>query len=47
MHGDFKKAIEDIAKREMFICKEEKERSSILNEINNICSSITPITAQK
>lgn len=47
MHGDFKKSIEDIAKREMFICKEEKERSSILNEINNICSSITPITAQK
>ena len=34
MHGDFKKSIEDIAKREMFICKEEKERSSILNEIN-------------
>lgn len=48
MNGDFKKSIEEIAKREMFICKEEKERSSILNEINNICSSISPIiTAQK
>ena len=48
MNGDFKKSIEEIAKREMFICKEEKERSSILTEINNICSSISPIiTAQK
>ena len=48
INGDFKKSIEEIAKREMFICKEEKERSSILNEINNICSSISPIiTAQK
>lgn len=48
MNGDFKKSIEEIAKREMFICKEEKERSSILNEVNNICSSISPIiTAQK
>ena len=48
INGDFKKSIEEIAKREMFICKEEKERSSILNEVNNICSSISPIiTAQK
>ena len=48
INGDFKKSIEEIAKREMFICKEEKERSSILNEINNICNSISPIiTAQK
>ena len=44
INGEFKKSIEEIAKREMFICKEEKEQLTILNEITIICSSISPIT---